>query len=91
MSPLDRGLRDAAIEIALRRGVKPVKLLDTSKRKGNLSWARWEFFHHCRVTLGLTCSRIQRFYSDRGYTIDHTSILYGVKKYQEALDAEECG
>jgi len=81
--PPKKELHRIARDVATKHSLTVAELRGPSaKRKYALP--RWEAFHLSRAA-GYTLSQIGAFYGKR----DHTTVLHGVRKHQDRIDAGE--
>ena len=77
-------IRQIISEVSEKRGVSRDAII-SARRNVNLVLARWEVMWRAREETALSLPQIGRALGDR----DHTTILYGVRRHQERIDAGE--
>ena len=65
------------MEVAAKHEIKLIDLKSHSCRR-KISAARWECMYRLRTELNLSLSSIGKFMNK-----DHTSVLYGIRKYEK--------
>jgi chromosomal replication initiator protein len=65
-------------EVAAKHNISTEYLIGHTRRAG-VAWARFEIMHRARLELGMSYQLIGRVLGGR----DHTTVMYGVKRYEE--------
>ena len=83
--PKTKSLRELADEVCAKHGIN-LEILRGNCRSKGISLARMEFHWRCRVELGRSWGDMGRFTLK-----DHTSCLYGCRRYEELIKLKAQG